>query len=256
MTSTGHRASVTAEDTLRIIDAWYGLRGDWQRIPELCGPEYVRHEPTGTRTATASQIQQEIEARGTVLQWEYNAFAEDDIAFVTWVAPNNAGGPLSGVQAYRVADGKLVETWISAVAPVAWPSPGTIGEGEPEANKRLLRRWYEEMYEQRRFEELAPQLCGPVFTRHEASGTFDVTAEEHGARLATAVAARDAEAGATTMLPAYRVFAAGDRVGVIADSGRSGSYVQTWRVDNNKFVESWWAGFASASWDLSQGGSK
>ncbi len=246
---------MTAKDTLRVIDAWYGMRGDWQRVPELCGPEYTRHEPTGTRTTTAAQVRQGLVERNVVYDWDYTAFAEGDIAFVTWVATNGPDGPISGVQAYRVADGKLAETWLSAVAPVEW-GLRPVGDGDPEANKALLHRWYGEMYEQRRFEELAPQLCGPVFTRHEASGTFDVTAEEHGARLATAVAARDAEAGATTMIPAYHVFAAGDRVGVIADSGRSGSYVQTWRVDNNKFVESWWAGFASASWDLSQGGSK
>ncbi len=260
MTEAGHRVGVSADETLRVLRDWNDLvwgRCDWGRVPEFAGPEYTRHEPNGTRTVAAEDLAREIRGRySEPVRFDYVAFAEDDMAFVTWTMLDRPGGPISGVQAYRVAGGKLVETWISAMPAVVWPSPPPIGEGDPEANKRLLCRWYEEMYEQRRFEELAPQLCGPVFTRHEASGTFDVTAEEHGARLATAVAARDAEVGATAMISAYRVFAAGDRVGVIADSGRTGSYVQTWRVENTKFVESWWAGFASVSWDLSQGGSE
>lgn len=238
---------MTAEDTLRVIHAWYGMRGDWTRVTELAGPEYIRHEPAGTRTVTGEQVREELNARGYAVQWEYNAFAEGDIAFVTWVARDTPRGDMSGVQAYRVAGGKLVETWLSGIAPVAWELC-PVGKGDPDANKALLRRWYEEMYEQRRFAELAPQLCGPVFTRHEASGTFDVTAEEHGARLAEAITARDRREGRTQMVPDYRVFAAGDRVGVIATARSNGSYVQAWRVENGKFVESWWPGFAQVNW--------
>lgn len=237
---------MTAEDTLRVIHDWYGMRGDWTRVPELAGPEYIRHEPAGTRTVTGEQVREELNARGYTIQWEYTAFAEGDIAFVTWVARNTPQGDMSGVQAYRVACGKLVETWLSGIAPVAWELC-PVGEGDPDANKALLRRWYEEMYEQRRFAELAPQLCGPVFTRHEAEGSFNVTAEQHADRLATAVAAIDAAEGRPTMIPDYRVYAAGDRVGVIANA-RRGGYVQTWRVEDGRFVESWWAGFAQVNW--------
>jgi len=239
---------MTAEDTLRVIHDWYGMRGDWTRVPELAGPEYIRHEPAGTRTVTGEQVREELNARGYTIQWEYTAFAEGDIAFVTWVARNTPQGDMSGVQAYRVAGGKLVETWISAIAPVAWPRPAPIGPGDPDANKRLLRRWYEEVHEQRRFAELTPQFCAPVFTLHDATGSLDVTAEEHGQRLADAVAARDAREGRTPLVAGYRAFSAGDRIGVIATAPGSGPYVQAWRVENGKFVETWWAGFAQASW--------
>ncbi|MCB9487059.1 MAG: hypothetical protein R3B97_06640 [Dehalococcoidia bacterium] len=243
----------TAEETLRVVYAWYdnASRGDWQHVPEVAGTEYIRHEPSGTRTVTgeeySAEIREAVSTRG-VLRWEYDAFADGDIAFVTWIARSTGGAVMSSVQAFRVAGGKLVETWHSGAAPLAWELHPFASDGNPEASKQLLRRWYEEMYEQRRFAELAPQLCGPVFKRHEANGTFEVNAEEHGDRLATAVAARDAREGRTRMITGYRVFADGDRVGVIATSARQGSWVQTWRVEDGKFVESWFAGFAGANW--------
>ncbi len=102
---------MTAEDTLRVIHDWYGMRGDWTRVPELAGPEYIRHEPAGTRTVTGEQVREELNARGYTIQWEYNAFAEGDIAFVTWVARDTPRGDMSGVQAYRyrLKDGLIVD---------------------------------------------------------------------------------------------------------------------------------------------------
>lgn len=244
---------MTTEDTMRVVEAWYdhASRGEWERIPGVAGPAYTRHEPDGTRVVTgdeyAAEIRDQLQKRG-VLRWEPTAFADGDMAFVTLVARGTPTGDISTVQAFRVADGKLVETWISAIAPVAWPRPAPIGPGDPDANKRLLRRWYDEVHEQRRFAELTPQFCAPIFTLHDATGTFDFTAEEHGQRLADAVAARDAREGRTPLVAGYRAFSAGDGIGVIATAPGSGPYVQAWRVENGKFVETWWAGFAQASW--------
>ncbi|MCA9822264.1 MAG: hypothetical protein KC470_06635 [Dehalococcoidia bacterium] len=245
---------MTESETLNAVNRWYALAGtgQWQRIPEAAGPTYTRHEPAGTRVVTADdyarEIGEQVAQRG-VLKWEYSAFADNDIAVVVLRALGTPRGDISTVQAFRVADDKLVETWVGPFAPVAWPLPGDVGEGDGDANGRLLRRWYEEMYEQRRFAELAPELCGPVFTRHEAAGTSDVTAEEYGARLASSVGQRDEVEGRTPLIENYRVFTSGDRVGVIGTSGRRGSYVQVWRVKDNKLVESWWSGFAGVNWE-------
>lgn len=239
---------MTDEETLRVCRDWTELvwaRADWDRVPEFAGPEYIRHQPHGTRTVTAEAYAREIrDGNAGSVRFDYVAFAEGDTAFVTWTRDAKQG-PISSVQAYRVADGKLVETWVSGVAPVAWPSAPPIGEGDPEANKRLLRRWYEEMYATRRFADLAPELCGPMFTRHEAGGTFAVTAAEHAERLQAKYGPMPPD-----VRPApYRVFAAGDRVGVIGDDrGRQHGFVQVWRIENGKFVESWFAGFAAADW--------
>ena len=108
-------------------------------------------------------------------------------------------------------------------------------------SRAILRRWYEDMYAQGRYLELAPQLCGPVFVRHEGTGTFSATAEEHAARLQKGT-------GGSGRLFHYRVFAEGDKVGVIGLSPNG--WVQAWRVAGGKLVESWWVGarIAGAAW--------
>lgn len=112
---------MTAKDTLRVLQDWNDLvwaRSDWGRVPEFAGPVYTRHEPNGTRTVAAEDLAQELRRRRSEpVRFDYVAFAEADMAFVTWI--DRPGGPISGVQAYRVAGGKLVETWLSAMAPVA-----------------------------------------------------------------------------------------------------------------------------------------
>ncbi len=99
---------MTAEDTLRVIHDWYGMSGDWTRVTELAGPEYIRHEPAGKRTVTGEQVREELNARGYTIQWEYNAFAEGDIAFVTWVARDT---PQAGLTIYASRDGVIAERW-------------------------------------------------------------------------------------------------------------------------------------------------
>ena len=69
------------------------------------------------------------------------------------------------------------------------------------------------MYAQGRYLELAPQLCGPVYVRHESAGTFSATAEEHAARLQRAFAA---------VRLRYQVFADGDKVGIIGSRASGG----------------------------------
>ena len=71
--------------------------------------------------------------------------------------------------------------------------------------KAVLSRWYDEMWSQKNF-ALVPEIAGPVYTRHEANGTRQVTAEEY----------RDALAGSLSEAVVedlrYRLIAEDDRV--------------------------------------------
>ena len=40
-----------------------------------------------------------------------------------------------------------------------------------EQNKTVLKRWYDEMWENYNFEDVMPKLDGPLYTRYESNGT-------------------------------------------------------------------------------------
>ena len=104
--------------------------------------------------------------------------------------------------------------------------------------KAVLSRWYDEMWSQKRF-DLVPEIAGPRYTRHEANGTRQVTAEEY----------RDALAGnlseAVVEDLRYRLIAEDDRVVAIGTwkiDGQQWDWVQAFRVEGGKLVETWLSG--------------
>jgi hypothetical protein len=149
-------------------------------------------------------------------------------------------GDVSGVQIYRIEDSKIAETWVSgSAAGQLWTwDPAITGDKTPNANKAVIRRWYDEVYRHRDWQRV-PEVAGPVFLRHEATGTFEATAEEHSKRLL-----RGFESGAGPMVLEYQVIAGSDKVAVIGTyPARGWNWVQAWRVRDGKLVESWWPGF-------------
>ena len=105
-----------------------------------------------------------------------------------------------------------------------------------EANKALLRRWYDEMWSQCAF-ELIPELAGPLYTRHDVVGTRTVTAEEYRDQLL--------ESAKEWTISDFRYFlmAEGDYVTAIGSWKINGAmqwdWVQTFRVEAGRLVETW-----------------
>lgn len=105
-----------------------------------------------------------------------------------------------------------------------------------EANKALLKRWYDEMWGKLNF-DLLPELAGPNYTRHDLMGTRTITAEEY----------RDQCKGYASDWKIsdfhYFVMAEGDYVTSIGTWVVNGDmqwdWVQTFRVENGKLVETW-----------------
>jgi predicted SnoaL-like aldol condensation-catalyzing enzyme len=109
-----------------------------------------------------------------------------------------------------------------------------------ERNKAVLRRWYDEMYAEQRFEELMPELVAPKFVRHEPGGTTVTTPKEYAARCVSRY-------GPPRPAPrtSYDLIAENDKVGVIATS-RIGDavaqWVQVFRLEDGKLAETWVSG--------------
>ncbi len=240
------------EENKAVVHRWmYEMWAErnWDLVPELVGPEYVRHESDGTRVVTAEQyrdqLRENVGEQGPDGYAQVDMFGEGDKVVVIWSVESPA--PVSSVQVYRVADGKLVETWYSRIVQgYAWRWDRTVSAADvsPADSKAVLQRWYGEVYEKRQI-ELVPELAGPTFRRHEfdqprrgVSAEFEMTSAEYQNTLEAFIP----EGGLSVE---YEVIAADDKVAVIASavigSGRV-HYVQAWRVAGGKFVESWFAG--------------
>lgn len=112
-------------------------------------------------------------------------------------------------------------------------------------NKALMTRWYDEMWAERNF-DLITELAGPNYTRHDMMGTRTVTAEEYRDSLkafATEWRFTDfhyflmSEKNFITAIGSWKVHNADGNDGV-----EQWDWVQTFRVENNKLVETWLPG--------------
>ena len=111
-----------------------------------------------------------------------------------------------------------------------------------ERSKEALRRWYDDMWARKDF-ALVPELAGPLYTRHETSGTRVVTAEEYRDSLL-------ALADAVIEDLRYHLVAEGDRVVAIGSwrfNGQQWDWVQAFRVEDDKLVETWLSGIGVTS---------
>jgi hypothetical protein len=111
-----------------------------------------------------------------------------------------------------------------------------------ERSKEALRRWYDDMWAKKDF-ALVPELAGPLYTRHETSGTRVVTAEEYRDSL---LALADAEIEDLR----YHLVAEGERVVAIGSwrfNGQQWDWVQAFRVEDDKLVETWLSGIGVTS---------
>jgi len=109
-----------------------------------------------------------------------------------------------------------------------------------EQNKAILRRWYDEMYAQRRFEELMPQLAGPVCVVHQLNRTRLITIDEYAEEVA------QWNEGIDYAYTIDELIAEGDKVAVLVHGERNGeliNWLQLFRLEDGKIVETWYQGF-------------
>lgn len=110
-----------------------------------------------------------------------------------------------------------------------------------EESKAALARWYDEMWFRKNF-ELVPECVGPTYTRHESGGTRTITAEEYRDFLVEHMSAVEIADGR------YRLIAEDDHVVAIGSwtfNGQQWDWVQAFRVENHKLVETWLSGIGT-----------
>jgi len=112
-------------DTVRdLFDRWERVwhEGQYGLIPDCVASHYIRHDEKGDRTVTRDEYTRELQAvhedRPGIRVVVYDhSFTVDRAWFrFAFVWPDSATGETrsrAGMQAYRIEDGKLAETWIT-----------------------------------------------------------------------------------------------------------------------------------------------
>jgi predicted SnoaL-like aldol condensation-catalyzing enzyme len=107
-----------------------------------------------------------------------------------------------------------------------------------EETRAALAKWYDEMWFVKDFDRV-PECVGPTYTRHEAGGTRTITAEEYRDFLKAAMVDAEISVGR------YRLIAEDDHVVAIGSwvfNGQQWDWVQAFRVEHGKLVETWLSG--------------
>ncbi len=107
-----------------------------------------------------------------------------------------------------------------------------------EETRAALAKWYDEMWFVKDFDRV-PECVGPTYTRHEAGGTRTITADEYRDFLKAAMVDAEISDGR------YRLIAEDDHVVAIGSwvfNGQQWDWVQAFRVEHGKLVETWLSG--------------
>ena len=127
------------EEVRAIFDRWEEIwhHGKLELVSETVGPSYVRHEPQGTRTVTPEEYREVIAAVRKRLPdvrfTMHDQAAQGDRAWVRWTMNGTdaeTGKPFTraGLQVYRIANGRLVETWLARLPQQPFQSEATWGD--------------------------------------------------------------------------------------------------------------------------------
>ena len=117
---------------MKVIKQWFEVWNDgkYELIPDVVAPNYIRHEPKGTRTISRENYGKEIKYSREKLNIRFinhktTAFKNQVWNLWTIISINaNSGEKVlgSGISLYRLEKGKLVETWWSgSINQGAWP---------------------------------------------------------------------------------------------------------------------------------------
>ncbi len=262
-------------------------QGKLDLIDEIIGDGYVFHDPLTPGVEGREAIKQLIAAY-RVAYPDLHFTIEDLIAEGDWVVsrwtssgtqlgelmgipPTGIWGQSMGITLFRVVDGKIVEEWARwdslgllqqlGVVPAmgredfGWSEPSTVtgDPGDPEANKAIVRRYTEEVWNAGNLDVL-PELMSADVVHHEATMEHQLPRGLEGHKQAI----RIYRAAFPDLRSVHQVeVAEGDKVAVlfqvtgthkgelmgIPPTGRKVMFsgINIHRFADGKIVETWWA---------------
>jgi steroid delta-isomerase-like uncharacterized protein len=254
-------------------------------IDEIYTTDYVLHDPSGDIVGPDASKQSIAMYRVAFPDIHYaveEQIAEGDMVVSRWTSTGTHEGELmgfpptgirgqgvTGIRMERFADGKIAESWsdydasglleqLGIIPPTredyTWgvPSEVTGDPGEPEANKEIVRRVVEELWNQRNI-DLADELMAAEYVHHDPTNPTVADLEGYKQWYPTMVGAfpdgqltiDDMVAEADLVAKRYTVTGThtGDEAFGIPATGNQFAYtgITIYRIADGKIVETWWS---------------
>ncbi|WP_354701648.1 hypothetical protein DSM112329_01974 [Paraconexibacter sp. AEG42_29] len=98
-------------------------QGDVDLVREVCGDPLVRHDP-GARSELShdeqiARIRGDLEKHEPRFTWEVLAGDGRD-AVLVWNCARSSGQTLSGIEVFRVVDGRITDVWNATYSEEPW----------------------------------------------------------------------------------------------------------------------------------------
>jgi steroid delta-isomerase-like uncharacterized protein len=200
----------------RALDEFWNQR-DVGAINELYSTDYLGHDPNGLHGATLEEFKQS--AAGLFIAFpDFHLTIDDEVAegdkvVKRWtvtgthrgelmgIPPTEKNITITGVNFYRIADGKIVETWWSSdalgmltqlgvIPPMGredftWGAPSAVtgDPGDLVANKDIVHRYIEEVWNQKNLDVLDELMSTDVINHSPAR--YELGLEAHKQVMST-----------------------------------------------------------------------
>lgn len=151
----------TESNNRKVLEHWYDHmwgKTDFDLIPEIAAPEYLRHDMTGANNLMPAEKYRDmlkpVLGHLAVEEFQYYLVTEGDYVGALGRFLLEGGRHWDWVQVFRIEEGRLAETWLTGMGGTdkmgySQPRNAWTGEEFPEvslpmnANKQCVLDWYQ-----------------------------------------------------------------------------------------------------------------
>ncbi len=247
---------MTIEATNRgVLEHWYDHmwgKTDFDLIPQIAAEKYLRHDMTGANNLMPAENYRDmlkpVLGHLAVEEFQYYLVTEGDYVGALGRFLLEGGRHWDWVQVFRLADGRLAETWLTGMGgtdAMGYPQPRNAWTGEefPEsapplnANKQHVLDWYGFLFSDADASAASDYLKGEVRAHDQLDGDRTVSAAQYTGEMRALIR--------SSGMANFRHFLIEENGLVFAtcscklDDGRQWDWVQAFKLEDGKITRTW-----------------
>ncbi len=238
-----------------VLEHWYDHmwgRTDFDLIPEIAAPNYLRHDMTGANNLMPAEAYRDmlkpVLGHLEVQEFQYYLVTEGDYVGALGRYILEGDRQWDWVQVFRVGDGRLLETWLTGMGgtdTLGYPHPRNAWTGDEfpdnppphSADKQLVLDWYTFLFAPGGAGTPTDYLAAEVRVHDQLAGERTVSAEQYLAEMRALLKNQPAVGLRHFMI-------AGDGVvfatcSATLEDGRQWDWVQALAVEDGRITRTW-----------------